>query len=261
MTGSTEPRGERLQKVLAQAGVGSRRHVEEMIERGRVRVNGRRAELGRRIDPDNDEVEVDGSRVPLRADLVYYLLNKPVGVVTTADDPEGRETVLDLMDAPTRVWPVGRLDIETEGALVVTNDGDLTLRLTHPRYHVPKTYLVEVRGGLPARSVKLLARGIELDDGVTAPAEVAVVDRRPRSTLVRITLHEGRYRQVRRMFEALDHPVVRLVRTGIGPLMLGRLKPGTVRRLTADEVRALYRAAGAGTATRETRGYVDKETR
>ncbi|MDQ3646721.1 MAG: pseudouridine synthase, partial [Actinomycetota bacterium] len=155
-----------------------------MIEAGRVRVNGRRAVLGQRVDPAKDEVEVDGSRVPLRADLTYYLLNKPIGVVTTADDPEGRATVLDYVEAPSRVWPVGRLDIDTEGALILTNDGDLTLHLTHPRYHVTKTYLVEVRGGVKARAVKLLTRGVELEDGMTAPAEVRVVDRLGRSTLL-----------------------------------------------------------------------------
>lgn len=235
--------GERLQKVLAHAGVGSRRAVEEMIAAGRIRVNGKRAELGRRIDPEKDKVEVDGSIVPLRAELVYYLLNKPEGVVTTSDDPEGRPTVLDLVDAPDRVWPVGRLDIGSEGALVVTNDGDLTLRLTHPRYHVPRTYLAQVQGSVGQKVLGKLARGVELEDGPTAPARVGLVERVPGGSLIEITIHEGRNRQVRRMFEAVGHPVTRLVRRAIGPLELGRLKPGDYRRLSPTEIQSLYKAS------------------
>ncbi|MFN2489002.1 MAG: pseudouridine synthase [Actinomycetota bacterium] len=238
------PEGERLQKALAHAGVASRRAVEELIAQGRVVVNGERAVLGRRIDKDNDVVEVDGSRVPLAADLVTYLVNKPVGVVTTASDPEGRTSVLDLLDVERRVWPVGRLDVDTEGALLVTNDGTLTHRLTHPRYAVPKVYVAEVTGHLRAASLRRLERGVALEDGVTAPAGVRLLDRRAGASLVELTLSEGRNRQVRRMLEAVDHPVRRLVRVGIGPLMLGRLKPGTLRRLSIEEVRAVYRACG-----------------
>lgn len=235
--------GERLQKVLAHAGVGSRRAVEEMIAAGRVRVNGERAELGRRIDPEKDKVELDGSIVPLRSELVYLLVNKPEGIVTTADDPEGRPTIMDLVDDQTeRLWPVGRLDIGSEGALIVTNDGDLTMRLTHPRYHVPRTYLAQVEGSVGRRALDRLARGVELDDGMTAPARVQVVERVPRGSLVEITIHEGRNRQVRRMFDEVGHPVRRLVRRAIGPLELGRLKPGTYRKLSPVEVQALYRA-------------------
>jgi len=236
--------GERLQKVLARAGFGSRRSVEELIAAGRIRVNGDRARLGRRIDPSKDIVEVDGSRVPLDTELVYYLMNKPVGVVTTAADPDGRTTVLDLLDPPARVWPVGRLDVDTEGALVVTNDGELTQALTHPSHGVPKTYLAEVRGAVKNRTLQRLARGVELDDGVTAPASVDLVERRPNGCLVAITITEGRNRQVRRMFEAVGHPVVRLARVAIGPVRLGRLKPGTVRRMSPVEVQTLFRAAG-----------------
>ncbi|MDQ4130767.1 MAG: rRNA pseudouridine synthase [Actinomycetota bacterium] len=235
--------GERLQKVLAHAGVGSRRAVEEMIVSGRIRVNGKRAELGRRVDPAKDKVEVDGSIVPLRTDLVYYLLNKPEGVVTTADDPEGRPTVIDVVDAAERVWPVGRLDIGSEGAIILTNDGDLTLRLTHPRYHVPRTYVAQVQGAVGHRILTKLARGIELDDGPTAPARVGLLERVPGGSLVEITITEGRNRQVRRMFEAVGHPVTRLVRRAIGPLELGRLKPGDYRRLSPVEVQSLYRAS------------------
>lgn len=240
----SDAEGERLQKVLARAGVGSRRAIERLIEQGRVRVNGRRAELGRRIDASKDIVEVDGSRVPLGTDLVHYLLNKPAGVVTTASDPEGRPTVLDLIDVEARVWPVGRLDYDTEGALILTNDGELTHRLTHPSYEVTKTYLAEVRGAPGRGALGRLARGVELEDGRSAPAKARLVSQAGGAGLVEITLSEGRKRQVRRMLEAIGHPVERLVRTGIGPLMLGRLKPGTIRRLSLEEVRALYRACG-----------------
>jgi 23S rRNA pseudouridine2605 synthase len=239
------PQGERIQKVLARAGIASRRAIEEMIVRGRIRVNGGRVELGRRIDVSKDLVEVDGSRVPLSADLVYYLMNKPPGVVTTADDDEGRETVIDLLDdVDVRVYPVGRLDLDSEGALLLTNDGDLALRLTHPRFGVSKTYLAEVEGSVKDRTVRQIARGVELDDGVTGPAHARLVDRGPGGTLIEISVSEGRNRQVRRMLESVGHPVRRLVRIAIGPLMLGRLKPATYRRLRPDEVRELYRAAG-----------------
>lgn len=238
------PEGERLQKVLARAGLGSRREVEEQIKAGRISVNGRRAVLGQRVDASNDEVEVDGSRVPLSADLAHYLFNKPVGVVTTASDPEGRPNVIDLVDMPQRLWPVGRLDMDSEGALLLTNDGELTHRLTHPRFAAPKVYLAYARGTVGARALKALAGGIRLDEGVTGPARVRLVERFPGGTLVEIELREGRNRQVRRMFEALGHPLERLVRTAIGPVRLGHLKPGTLRRLAPEEVRALYRVAG-----------------
>ena len=239
----SQAEGERLQKVLAHAGVGSRRAVEEMIADGRIKVNGKRAELGRRIDPQKDKVEVDGSVVPLRADLVYYLLNKPEGVVTTAGDPQGRPTVLDVVDSEDRVWPVGRLDIGSEGAIILTNDGDLTLRLTHPRYHVPRTYMAQVQGAVGHKVLTKLARGVELEDGMTSPARVGLLERVPGGSLVEITITEGRNRQVRRMFEAVGHPVTRLVRRAIGPLELGRLKPGDYRRLSPTEVQSLYRSS------------------
>jgi 23S rRNA pseudouridine2605 synthase len=242
-------RGERIQKVLARAGVGSRRAVEEMVVAGRIEVNGHAARLGQRVDVTKDRVEVDGSLVPLDPELVYYLLNKPAGIVTTTSDPEGRPTVLDVVDIDARVWPVGRLDLDTEGALVLTNDGELTNRLTHPAYGVTKTYLAEVRGAVKARTLKRLAGGIQLEDGRTAPATVGIVDRMATTTLVEITLTEGRNRQVRRMFDAVGHPIVRLARTAIGPVTLGRLKPGTFRRLSPIEVGALNRVGGGGART------------
>ena len=236
--------GERLQKVLAHAGVGSRRAVEDLIASGRVAVNGRRARLGQRVDRANDVVEVDGSRVPLSAELRYYLVNVPAGVVTTASDPHGRPTVMDLVDLDARVWPVGRLDVDTEGALLVTNDGDLTHRLTHPSFAVPKTYVARCRGRVGAAALRRLERGVELDDGIAAPATARVLGGEAAQTLVELTITEGRNRQVRRMLAAVGHPVDRLVRVGIGPLMLGRLKPGTLRRLSPEEVRAVYQSVG-----------------
>ena len=236
--------GERLQKVLARAGFGSRRAAEGLIAAGRVRVNGRVAELGRRVEVSKDKVEVDGSLIPVEPGLAYYLVNKPEGVVTTASDEAGRASVVDLVDAGRRVWPVGRLDIATEGAIILCNDGDLTYRLTHPAFEIPKTYLVEARGALNQEVLKRLRRGVDLDDGPTGPATVRLVDRVAGGALVEITIREGRNRQVRRMLEAVGCQVGGLVRTHIGPIALGRLKPGNARRLSAEEVRALYRACG-----------------
>jgi 23S rRNA pseudouridine2605 synthase len=233
--------GERLQKVLAQAGLGSRRTSEELIGKGRVRVNGEVARLGRRVDPEVDVIEVDGAQIGVKAGLVHLLLNKPAGVITTASDPQGRRTVLDLVPDEPRLFPVGRLDADTEGLLLLTNDGDLAHRLTHPSFGVEKEYLVEVEGE-PSRGVlRRLREGVELEDGITAPAKVAALDHR----LLRITIHEGRNRQVRRMCDAVGHPVRRLVRTRIGPLAERDLAPGEWRALTQDEVRALERAAVA----------------
>lgn len=240
-----EPEGERLQKVLARAGIGSRRHCEELIADGKVTVNGVVAALGRRVDPETDRVAVDGVPISVREGLVHYLLNKPAGVVTTASDPQGRPTVVDLVPSEPRVFPVGRLDYETEGLLLLTNDGDLTHRLTHPSYGVEKEYLAEVEG-TPSRGVlRLLREGVELDDGPTAPAKASLQP----PNLLTLTIHEGRNRQVRRMCEAVGHPVRRLVRTRIGPIVDRTLKPGQWRTLTPDEVRALEtQVAGAAKA-------------
>ena len=238
------PEGERLQKVLARAGHGSRRAVEEMIAAGRIKVNGKRARLGQRVDPLKDQVEVDGSTVPLDSDLAYYLLNKPAGVVSTAEDDEGRMTVLDLVQVDMRVFPVGRLDIDSEGAILLTNDGTLTQALTHPKYRFPKTYTVEVEGSVGGRGIRILSEGVDLEDGRTAPAEVRLLERSPRTSLLEMTIREGKNRQIRRMTEAIGHPTVRLVRTAIGPLIVGRLKPGSFRRLGPAEVAMLYKAAG-----------------
>jgi 23S rRNA pseudouridine2605 synthase len=236
------PEGERLQKVLARTGIGSRRVCEELIADGRVTVNGAVAELGRRVDTEHDHVEVDGVPISVREGLVYYLLNKPAGVVTTASDPQGRRTVVELVPAEPRVFPVGRLDAETEGLLLLTNDGDLTHRLTHPSFGVEKEYLALVEGTPSPGSLRRLREGIELDDGVTAPARASLD---PPSSLT-IVIHEGRNRQVRRMCDAIGHRVVRLVRVRIGPIADRQLRPGEWRELRQDEVRALERAVAAG---------------
>ncbi len=230
--------GERLQKVLARAGIGSRRVCEDLIAEGRVRVNGEVAVLGRRIDPESDRVDVDGVPLSVREGLVYYLLNKPAGVVTTASDPQGRRTVVDLVPLEPRVFPVGRLDYETEGLLLLTNDGDLTHRLTHPSFGVEKEYLAEVDGTPTRGELRRLREGVELEDGPTAPAKASLQP----PNLLTLTIHEGRNRQVRRMCEAVGHPVRRLVRTRIGPITDRTLPPGKWRELTQAEVRAIETA-------------------
>jgi 23S rRNA pseudouridine2605 synthase len=238
---ATLPQGERLQKVLAGRGYGGRRACELLIEAGRVTVNGEVAQLGRRVDVANDRIEVDGIPVPLDPGLVYYLLHKPAGVMTTAKDTHGRPTVVELVPAEPRVFSVGRLDADTEGLLLLTNDGELTQRLTHPSFGVEKEYLASVRGVPSSGAVRRLREGIELDDGMTAPAKVT----QPTPGLLKIAIHEGRNRQVRRMCEAIGHPVERLVRVRIGSLRDTKLEPGEWRLLTPEEVRALYDATSA----------------
>jgi 23S rRNA pseudouridine2605 synthase len=238
-TGDAGADGVRLQKVLARAGLGSRRACEELIAAGRVAVNGDTAVLGRRVHPASDHVTVDGVAVSAAGHLVTYLLNKPAGVVSTARDPQGRPTVVDLVPAEPRVFPVGRLDADSEGLLLLTNDGDLAQRLAHPSRGVDKVYLVEVRG-VPSRgALRTLREGVELDDGRTAPAEVRLVQRHGGNAAVELVIHEGRNRQVRRMLDAVGHPVTRLVRTRIGPLTDPDLAPGRWRALRHDELRGL----------------------
>jgi 23S rRNA pseudouridine2605 synthase len=239
------PDGERLQKVLARAGLGSRRTCEDLIEDGRVTVNGRDIVLGARVDVENDRIEVDGVPLGVRPDLVHYLINKPPGVVTTAEDTHGRPTVIEMVPPVPRVHSVGRLDMDTEGLLLITNDGTLTHRLTHPSFGVEKEYLAQVEGEPGSGALRQLRDGVELDDGTTAPARVSS----PGPGLLKLTIHEGRNRQVRRMCDAVGHPVVRLVRTRIGPLRDTELGPGEWRELTLDEVRALERAVGDGAGT------------
>jgi pseudouridine synthase len=236
--------GERINRFLAGAGYGSRRAVEQLVTAGRVTVNGTvERSLSRRIAP-GDAVAVDGQPVASERP-VYLLLHKPRGVVTTASDPQGRPTVLDLVRRPERVFPVGRLDRDTTGALLLTNDGDLAHVLAHPRHGVAKAYRATVRGAIGDDALQALRDGIELDGRRTAPAEVRLVSRGPQRSVVDLVLHEGRNRQVRRMCEAVGHPVQRLVRVRIGPLTDRRLRPGTWRELTSAELRALEEAVSA----------------
>jgi 23S rRNA pseudouridine2605 synthase len=234
--------GERLQKVLARIGYGSRRVCEDIIEDGRVRVNGDVAVLGARVRPGVDEVVIDGVPVGTAPDLVYYLLNKPAGVVTTASDTHDRPTVVSLVPPEPRVFPVGRLDMDTTGLIIVTNDGALTHVLTHPSHGVEKEYLAHVEcgpDGVPRSALSRLRRGVDLDDGPTSPATVG----QPHPGVLRIVIHEGRNRQVRRMCEAVGHQVRQLSRVRIGPVSDSSLKPGEWRPLSTDEVRRLSSSA------------------
>ena len=237
-----EATGERLQKVMARRGVGSRRVCDGLVSAGRVTVNGEVAIAGRRIDPDRDVVAIDGVVLAVRPGMAHYLLNKPAGVITTASDPQGRPTVLDLVPADPRVFPVGRLAADTEGLLLLTNDGDLAFRLSHPSMGVEKAYLAKVAGAPSPAALRRLREGVELDDGITRPARVAFTP----PDLLRLVLHEGRNRQVRRMCEAVGFPVLRLARFRIGPLTDPALRPGAWRSLTPAELRSLERVASAG---------------
>jgi 23S rRNA pseudouridine2605 synthase len=233
---------ERLQKLIAAAGLASRRQAEEWIAAGRVTVNGRPAVLGESADPLRDRIEIDGRPLAAAGRKYYILLNKPVGYVTTLRDPQGRPTVSELLrEIPARLHPVGRLDLTTEGLLLLTNDGELTQRLAHPRHEVEKTYLVRLRGRLGAETRRRLEEGVLLEDGPTAPARVEKVRSTESHTWLEITIHEGRNRQVRRMCEAVGHPVSRLKRIRVAFLELGDLAPGQFRHLTAAEVARLKR--------------------
>lgn len=246
MPAATGDAGEpmRLNKALSAAGLGSRRAVEELMRAGRVTVDGQVVEeMGRRVDLARDRVEVDGSRVVLDQRLRYWMLNKPLGVVSTASDPQARPTVVDLVPDDPRVVPVGRLDRETEGLILLTNDGELANLLTHPRYGVEKRYLAEV-DLLPGNAVTRLQQGVELDDGPARAERARVVAGTGRRRMVEVVMLEGRKREVRRLLEAVGAPVRRLVRTAIGPLRLTGLAPGEYRPLRPEEVRDLYRAAG-----------------
>lgn len=235
---TSEESQERLQKILARSGVASRRVSEDLIDSGRVTINGKVATLGDKAR-ELDQIELDGIPVLRNPDLVHYLLHKPRTVLSTASDPEGRETVVDLVPSEARVFPVGRLDADSEGLIILTNDGDLTQRLTHPSFGVPKEYLSHVEGVPSRAAIRRLREGIELEDGMTSPAEVSM----PQDGLLRIVIHEGRNRQVRRMCDAVGHPVLRLVRVRIGPITDPALSAGDWRTMTRDEVRSLYEAA------------------
>jgi pseudouridine synthase len=229
---------ERLQKIIANAGVASRRSAERLIEQGRVRVDGRVVTtLGIQVDPHTSVIEVDGKRVTVDVARVCILLNKPRGCVTTRRDPQSRPTVMDWLPREYQhLHPVGRLDFDTEGLLLLTNDGELTNALTHPRHEVRKTYRARVRGRISRDALKRLERGVVLDDGLTAPARVKTISQNERVSVIEIEVHEGRKRQVRRMCEFVGHPVLALQRVRIGDLTLGQLKPGEYRRLTEAEM-------------------------
>ncbi|GAA5014334.1 pseudouridine synthase [Kitasatospora paranensis] len=240
-----EPEGERLQKVLARAGIGSRRACEELIEQGRVEVNGQRVtEQGKRVDPQNDEIKVDGLTVATQSYL-FFALNKPAGVVSTMEDPDGRQCLGDYVtNRETRLFHVGRLDTETEGIILLTNHGELAHRLTHPRYGVTKTYLAAIQGPIPRDLGKILAKGVELEDGYARADSFKVVSNVGKNYLVEVTLHEGRKHIVRRMLSEAGFPVDKLVRTHFGPIALGDQKSGWLRRLTNPEVGQLMREVG-----------------
>ncbi|MER5705114.1 pseudouridine synthase [Micromonospora sp. NPDC002296] len=237
---------ERLQKVLAAAGVGSRRACEDLIFRRRITVNGRVAQLGDRADPTRDVIHVDGERLQADTRLVYLAMNKPRGVVSTMADEKGRAALSDFISnrVEQRVYHVGRLDADSEGLLLLTNDGTLAHRLMHPSYGVSKTYLCEVAGPIPRSLGRRLAAGIELEDGPVTVDSFKVVDTLGKTAQVELTLHEGRKHIVRRLLDEVGHPVARLVRTAIGPIRLGDLRAGRTRRLTNAEVAALFKAVG-----------------
>lgn len=237
--------GIRLQKALSQAGVASRRAAEAMIEEGRVEVNGRVVTTqGLRVDPGRDTIRVDGARIPAPRRHTYLLLNKPRGVVATMDDPEGRETLAQYVPRHQRLYHVGRLDTDTEGLIILTNDGEFAHRLAHPSYEVRKTYLVDAEGLIDDRVLHRLEKGLRLEDGPIRPDRVRLVSRGPSRTLVRITLHSGRNRIVRRMMDSVGHPVRRLARIGIGPVRLGDLASGQIRELTREELGTLLDLVG-----------------
>ncbi|MFY9648512.1 MAG: pseudouridine synthase [Trebonia sp.] len=240
------PGGVRLQKVLAAAGVGSRRHCEEMIGAGRVEVDGQTVRrFGARVDPEHQIIRVDGKRIPSRQDIVYLAFNKPPKVLTAMSDDRGRKTITDFLgDRAERLFHVGRLDYDTEGLMLLTNDGELAHRLAHPSYEVAKTYLADVPGPVPRDLGRRLATGVELEDGVAVADRFRVLEQAGSRALVEITLHEGRKHIVRRMLAEVGHPVTRLVRTTVGPVKLGGLRPGKTRDLTTKEIGELYAAVG-----------------
>jgi 23S rRNA pseudouridine2605 synthase len=238
--------GERLQKVLARAGVGSRRVVENMVDQGRISVNGRTVTVqGMRVDPERDKIAVDGVRIELRDDRVTYALNKPAGVITAMSDDRNRPTVGDMVgDLAPGLVHVGRLDQDTEGLLLVTNDGELAHRLAHPSYEVKKTYLAQVSGSIPRDLARRLRAGVELEDGPVKVDSFRVVDTHAGQSVVEVVLHEGRKHIVRRLLAHVGLPVSRLTRTAVGPVKLERMRSGSIRRLTRAEVGALEEAVG-----------------
>jgi 23S rRNA pseudouridine2605 synthase len=253
-TGSPRPEAapaalERLQRTLARAGLGSRRSAEELIRAGRVRIGGRVAELGDRVDPLKDHITLDGVPVPTHPDLRYFALHKPAGVTSTMRDPHAERSLVGYLPAGPRVVPVGRLDRESEGLLLLTNDGDLAHRLQHPRFAVEKEYLVEVEGVLSRAALGRLSKGVQLEDGTARPVRLGPLQRDRQRSAITLVMAEGRKREVRRMFDAVGFPVRRLIRIRVGPVRLENLPAGRTRPLGAEEVAELYRVTGLDRAT------------
>lgn len=232
---------ERLQKIIANAGLTSRRKAEEFIVEGLVTVNGRIVrELGTKADPDKDAIKVMGKLLQMPQSNTYVVLNKPVGYITSMSDPEGRPVVTDLLKGvKSRVYPVGRLDYDTEGLLILTNDGELANRLMHPSHEIPKTYLVKIKGALEDKEMEKLTKGVKLEDGITAPAVVRKLKKADANSWIEMTIHEGRYHQVKRMVEKVGHSVIKLIRVRYGSIELGNVPPGQYRYLTHEEVNSL----------------------
>jgi len=237
---------ERLQKIIARAGIASRRKAEELILQGLVTVNGQVVtRLGTKADPEKDAIKVKGKLIRIPRQKVYIMLNKPRGYITAASDPLGRPVVMDLLKkVKVRVFPVGRLDYNSEGLLLLTNDGDLAHKLMHPSREIPRRYYVKIKGVLDEKDMARLERGVKLEDGVTAPARVRPVRKTKANSWIEITIHEGKYREVRRMLERVGHRVIKLIRTGYGPLELGNLPEGQYRYLTPEEVKKLKEMVG-----------------
>lgn len=229
----------RIQKAIANSGLMSRRAAEEAMTDGRVRLNGRAVVLGDRVDPDHDVLTVDGAPIPISEALETFLLYKPVGVISTAEDPQGRTTVVDLVPSSRRLYPVGRLDADSEGLILVSNDGELTHRVTHPSFGITKTYLAEVRGRPSKAGLRRLTSGVDLEDGPARALSAILVDSHEQRSLVELTMVEGRNREVRRMFDVIGHEVTRLVRTAIGRLSDANLRPGDARLLSVGEIHDL----------------------
>jgi len=241
-----QPKAKRINWILSAAGLTSRRKADTLILQGRVTVNGRVVrELGTRAIWGEDRIQVDGRDVPSPPEKIYLMLNKPFGYIASLEDPEGRPVVIDLIrDIKARVYPVGRLDFDSLGLLLMTNDGEWAYRLTHPRYRMPRTYKITVRGGVSHEAVNALENGVMLEDGPSGPARVSLITGQPQKTLLRMTITQGRSRQVRRMLEAVGYDVIHLIRIGYGNLELGNLKVGKYRFLEPDEVDGLKRSVG-----------------
>lgn len=238
---------QRLQKIIADVGIASRRKAEELILEGRVTVNGKVAEIGMKADPMKDHIKVDGKLISKPGKRVYYAFNKPRGVMTSMSDPQGRPTVSQFFHGIRhRVFPVGRLDYDSEGLLLLTNDGDFAYSILHPSKKIPKTYLVKIKGVLEDEDIDKLRRGIKLDGRMTAPAKVKKLRKSEANSWIEMTIHEGRKRQIRRMLERIGHDVIRLMRIRINGIEMGPLEPGTYRKLTDKELETIMREIGTG---------------